>query len=51
MYYHYGKWIPTSEVVLFSEVTNVLSLALWEVESFVLFSEGLTSTVGSLIVL
>ena len=26
MYYHYGKW---EEVVLFSEVTNVLSL--WEV--------------------
>ena len=31
MYYHYGKW---REVVLFSEVANVLSL--WEV---VLFSE------------
>ena len=27
MYYHYGKW---EEVVLFSEVTNVLSL--WEVD-------------------
>ena len=26
MYYHYGKW---DQVVLFSEVTNVLSL--WEV--------------------
>ena len=35
MYYHYGKW---KEVVLFSEVTNVLYLlSLWEV--VVLFSE------------
>ena len=38
MYYHYGKW---RQAVLFSEVTNVLSL--WEVEGLcseaVLFSE------------
>ena len=34
MYYHYGE---VEEVVLFSEVTNVLSL--WEVEEVVLFSE------------
>ena len=28
MYYHYGK---CREVVLFLEVTNVLSLCIWEV--------------------
>ena len=45
MYYHYGKW--ESFVVLFSEVTNVLSL--WEVgvlcSEVVLFSEDPGSTV------
>ena len=44
MYYHYGKW---REVVLFSEVTNVLSL--WEVERGcpLLGGDKCTITMGS----